>query len=87
MRKSKYGYLWVTLALFLISIIGQWVAGWFEYKKEQEEHQQPVETKDYVIEMTEGHSGELAIRVSPTGLAGCESELSVVRWLATIERG
>src|SRR5688500_6192484 len=53
-RKSKFGYLWITLALFLISIVGQWAAGWFEYKKEQEEHQQPVETKDYVIEMTRG---------------------------------
>jgi hypothetical protein len=53
-RKSKFGYLWVTLALFLISIIGQWAAGWFEYKKEQQEHQQPIEAKDYVIEMTRG---------------------------------
>src|SRR5829696_886059 len=52
--KSKFGFLWVTLALFLISLAGHWTAGWFEYKKEQEEHQQPVETKDYVIQMTRG---------------------------------
>jgi hypothetical protein len=52
--KTKYGYLWVTLALFIISLAGHWAAGWFEYKKEQEEHQQPVEAKDYAIEMTRG---------------------------------
>ena len=53
-RKSKYGYLWVTLFLFLVSLCGHWVAGWYEYKQEQREHNQPVETKDYVIEMTRG---------------------------------
>ena len=53
-RKAKYGYLWVTLALFFISIVGQWTAGWFEYKKEQEEQNQPVEVKDWAIEMTRG---------------------------------
>ena len=53
-RKSRYGYLWVTLVLFLISLTGHWFAGWFEYRHEQQEHQQPVETKDYLIEMTRG---------------------------------
>jgi hypothetical protein len=53
-QKSKFGFLWVTLVFFLISIIGHWTAGWFEYKKEQEEHQQPIKKKDYVIEMTRG---------------------------------
>ena len=53
-RKAKFGYLWVTLALFLISLIGQWAAGWLEYRQEQREHNAPVEAKGYVIEMTRG---------------------------------
>jgi hypothetical protein len=53
-RKSKYGYLWVTLFLFLVSLIGHWVAGWYEYKQEQQEHHQPVETKGYLIQLTRG---------------------------------
>jgi hypothetical protein len=53
-RKAKYGYLWVTLAFFLISLVGQWAAGWVEYKKEQQEHNSPVEVKDYAVEMTRG---------------------------------
>jgi hypothetical protein len=52
--KAKYGYLWVTLALFVISIVGHWTAGWFEYKQEQREHNQPVETSGWVIQMTRG---------------------------------
>src|SRR5262245_15164458 len=54
MRKAKYGFLWVTLTLFIISLIGQWVAGWFEYAHEQEAHNQPVEAKDYAIQLTRG---------------------------------
>jgi len=52
--KRKYGFLWVTLILFLVSLTGQWVAGWFEYKEKQEEHQQPIEFKGYAIELTRG---------------------------------
>jgi hypothetical protein len=53
-RKAKYGFLWVTGVLFLISLVGQWGAGWFEYQEKQKEHGQPVETKHYVIELTRG---------------------------------
>ena len=28
---SRYGYLWVTLALFGISITGHWVLGWYAF--------------------------------------------------------
>lgn len=46
--KKKYGYLWVTLALFLISFIGHWFFAWQSYIKEQESHNQPVEVADYI---------------------------------------
>ena len=35
LRQSKYGYIWVTFAFFLISFIGQWLFGWFAYVNEQ----------------------------------------------------
>jgi hypothetical protein len=53
-RKSKYAYIWVTLTLFIVSLVGHWVAGWFEYKEKQEEHHQPIEFKGYAIELTRG---------------------------------
>lgn len=49
---TKYGYLWVTLILFLGSIIGHWTFGWDAYVNEQESHNQPVETKDFIVEMS-----------------------------------
>src|SRR5688572_19020222 len=52
LRKSKYGYLWITLAFFLISLVGQWLFGWFAYVNEQAEHNAPVEISDYVFRMS-----------------------------------
>ena len=45
---KRYGYLWITLALFLVSWIGHWVFGWMHYVHEQEDHNQPVEVRDFV---------------------------------------
>ena len=45
---KKYGYLWVTLILFLISFFGHWTFAWQAYVKEQESHNQPVEVSDYI---------------------------------------
>jgi hypothetical protein len=53
-KKAKFGFLWVTLALFAISIIGQWIAGWAEYKQEQQEHGQSIEAAGYIAQMTRG---------------------------------
>jgi hypothetical protein len=53
-KKAKFGFLWVTLALFAVSLVGQWIAGWAEYKQEQREHGHPVETGNYIAEMTRG---------------------------------
>ena len=47
----KYSYVWVTLILFLISLTGHWIAGWYAYVSEQEEHQQAVQVSSYTIEM------------------------------------
>jgi hypothetical protein len=45
--KNKRGYLWVTLALFTISLNFHWIFAWFSYIDEQKEHNQPVEISDY----------------------------------------
>jgi hypothetical protein len=34
MKRAKYGYVWVTLALFLVSVTGHWAFGWWAYRDE-----------------------------------------------------
>jgi len=48
---KKYGYIWVTIVLFLGSLLGHWTFGWFAYEQEQASHDQPIELRGYVIEM------------------------------------
>jgi SNF2 family DNA or RNA helicase len=48
---KRYGYLWVTLALFLISIVGHWIFAWFAYVDEQLAHGEPVEVGKYLVEV------------------------------------
>jgi hypothetical protein len=49
---NRYGFAWVTLGFFLISLAGHWVFGWFAYVNEQQAHQQPVQISEYVVQMT-----------------------------------
>ena len=48
---KAYGYAWVTLGFFLISLVGHWLFGWFAYVNEQQAHAQPVMMSDYLVEM------------------------------------
>ena len=48
---KQYGYAWVTLGFFLISLVGHWLFGWFAYVNEQQAHSQPIQASDYVVEM------------------------------------
>lgn len=48
---KAYGYAWVTLGFFLISLIGHWLFGWFAYVSEQQAHAQPILMSDYLVEM------------------------------------
>jgi hypothetical protein len=53
MEKSiwkKYGYFWVTMVLFLGSLIGHWIFAWNTYVNEQEDHGAPIVVKDYMNE-------------------------------------
>lgn len=48
---KNYGYAWVTLGFFAISLIGHWLFGWFAYVDEQRALRMPVEMSGYYIEM------------------------------------
>jgi hypothetical protein len=49
---SKYGYFWVTLALFLCSLGGHWLFAWYAFVAEQSQHGQPAEVSEYIIQTT-----------------------------------
>lgn len=51
-RTDGYGYLWVTLGFFVISLIGHWVFGWFAYLSDQAAHHQPVEVTEFLVRMS-----------------------------------
>src|SRR5918998_4540546 len=46
-----YGYAWVTLGFFLISLVGHWLFGWFAYVSEQQAHAQPIQVSEYLVEL------------------------------------
>jgi hypothetical protein len=48
---KKYAYLWITLILFLGSLIGHWSFGWSAYVSDQQAHGEPIEFGGYVVEM------------------------------------
>jgi hypothetical protein len=48
---KKYGYAWITLGFFLVSLILHWVFGWSSYVDEARQHGQVAETSGYLNEM------------------------------------
>lgn len=48
---KRKGYLWFTLAFFLISVVLHWYFGWKVFVDEQLQHGQPVITSNYISEM------------------------------------
>jgi hypothetical protein len=52
MRYLKpYSYAWITIGLFVISLTGHWIFGWFAFVNEQAAHGQPIDSAAYTIEM------------------------------------
>lgn len=47
---GSYGFLWVTLVLFVTSLAGHWVFAWFAYASEQEALGRATEFSGYFIE-------------------------------------
>jgi hypothetical protein len=48
---GRFGYAWITLAFFVLSLVGHWTFGWFGFVNEQRQHQQPIEVSQYVVQM------------------------------------
>jgi hypothetical protein len=48
---KAYGYAWITLVLFLLTVTGHWIFGWLAYADEQHLHGAPIVAGGYVIEM------------------------------------
>jgi hypothetical protein len=49
---KKYGYLWITLILFLGSLLGHWIFAWHAFKEEQRAHGEPIEVNTYLVEVS-----------------------------------
>lgn len=47
---SKYGFFWVTLLLFLASLVGHWILAWHAFVAEQTQHGQVPQTGEFVVQ-------------------------------------
>ena len=48
---KKYGYAWVTLAFFLVSLLLHWYFGWQSFVSEAAQHGQAPQQAEYLDEM------------------------------------
>lgn len=48
---KRYGYGWVTLGFFIVTLSGHWIFGWFAYLSEQAQHGAPPSVGDYSVVM------------------------------------
>ncbi|MBR0646135.1 DUF6766 family protein [Plastoroseomonas hellenica] len=48
---KRYGFAWVTLGFFLVSLAGHWVFGWFAYVNEQASLHATPDVSGYLVEM------------------------------------
>jgi hypothetical protein len=47
---KRYGFVWVTLVLFLGSLFGHWTCAWFAYVDEQRDHHRSTQVSEYAIQ-------------------------------------
>lgn len=48
---KRYGYAWITLIFFAVSISLHWLFGWFAFVDEAREHGQTAQVAPYLVEM------------------------------------
>jgi len=48
---KAYSYAWITLGLFVFTLAGHWIFGWFAYVDEQKSHGQAIVFAPYVVQM------------------------------------
>ena len=49
-RKYRYGFVWVTLTLFVVSLVGHWVLAWYAYADEQDALGAAVTVGGYLVQ-------------------------------------
>jgi hypothetical protein len=47
---TRYGFFWVTLVLFLGSLIGHWIFAWFAFANERAALGVPIEVGGYFVQ-------------------------------------
>ncbi len=50
-RWRAYSFGWLTLGLFVFSLIGHWIFGWYDFLNEQQTHGQPADLNPYIVQM------------------------------------
>ncbi|KQW43240.1 MULTISPECIES: DUF6766 family protein [unclassified Roseateles] len=48
---KRYGFGWITGGLFVFTLAGHWLFGWFEYVEEQRAHGQAVQAGQFAVQM------------------------------------
>ena len=48
---SRYGFLWVTLAMFIVSLVGHWMFAWSAFTQEQLAHGQTPNRSEFFVEV------------------------------------
>lgn len=48
---KRYGFAWVTLGFFLISLIGHWLFGWLSFVEDQASHGEMPRLGPFFVEM------------------------------------
>lgn len=48
---KRYGFAWITGGLFVFTLVGHWLFGWFAYVDEQHAHGLAVSVGDYLVQM------------------------------------
>ncbi len=46
---SKYGFFWMTALVFVLSLAGHWIFGWYAFVAEQTQQGQTPEVGTYVV--------------------------------------
>ena len=48
---NRYGFVWITGSVFIVTLVGHWIFGWFAYLDEQLAHGQPPVLSQYGVQM------------------------------------
>lgn len=49
---QRYSYGWITLGLFLFSLAGHWLFGWYAYVEEQRSFNHPLQLGEFALQTT-----------------------------------